>query len=223
MNEPEPLHLDPALPDELRDALSCYREVAPRPEAASRLLARVERELPAPTRPRWRVYLGLAVLTALLGPSALFLREHTPVASPVPAASVPAAVLEQPTHKPLVEHAAEPATEPAAEPIAEPVVRRAPAPAPKRSQPPDMAGELALLARAKRSLALDAARALALSEQHAALYPHGLLAEEREVIAIEALVRSGQLEQARLRATRFRAAHARSTHLARIEVILAAR
>ena len=55
---------------------------------------------------------------------------------------------------------------------------------------PRLRAELALLKRARVSVRSDPARALALTAEHAARFAAGTFAEEREVIAIEAL---GQL------------------------------
>jgi hypothetical protein len=53
--------------------------------------------------------------------------------------------------------------------------------------------ELALVDRARAALvARRWQAALAAAAEHAALYPAGILAEEREAIAIEALARSGR-------------------------------
>ena len=97
--------------------------------------------------------------------------------------------------------------------------RRAPALA-VVSAASDPAAELALLSRARRVLTSSPARTLALTTEHAQTYPRGVFAEEREVLAIEALVRAGQTEQAKARATAFTKAHPRSAHLERIGVIL---
>jgi hypothetical protein len=59
--------------------------------------------------------------------------------------------------------------------------------------------ELALLARARRSLLSRPAEALALAEEHARDHPHGALEEEREVLAIEALQKLGRVGAARRR------------------------
>ena len=60
----------------------------------------------------------------------------------------------------------------------------------------DPAAELALLMRARRVLLTTPLRTLELTEEHARDYPHGAFAEEREVLAIEAMVRADQREQA---------------------------
>ncbi len=72
--------------------------------------------------------------------------------------------------------------------------------------------ELELLGRARAALATDPRASLALCAQHARAYPDGALKEEREVLAIDALVASGQAERARARARRFERAFPRSVH-----------
>ena len=52
-------------------------------------------------------------------------------------------------------------------------------------------------------------------------FPDGMLVEERELIAIEALLRVGRREMADARAMRFRDAHPSSVHLPRLDRLLA--
>ncbi|HLK41360.1 MAG TPA: hypothetical protein VKU41_31635 [Polyangiaceae bacterium] len=81
-----------------------------------------------------------------------------------------------------------------------------PPPAPTPSAASSLAAERAILDRARASLASnDGKRALALTEDHARRYPLGLLGEEREAIAIQALVLEGRYDEARARAARFEA------------------
>ncbi len=63
--------------------------------------------------------------------------------------------------------------------------------------------EAELLERARRALASNPARALALTEQDRTRFPAGVLAQEREVIAIEALKRLGRSDEAARRAADF--------------------
>lgn len=88
----------------------------------------------------------------------------------------------------------------------------------KASQPPPKnRQETELLALAQKALAEGrAAQALELTRQHRAI-PGALLVQERERLAIEALVRLGRTAQARDRAARFRAAYPKSGYLPRIE------
>jgi hypothetical protein len=70
-----------------------------------------------------------------------------------------------------------------------------------------LAAEQALLDDAQRALSTGAAaRALAALDRHAARWPKGLLAEEREALAIRALDADGQRAAARRRAAAFHAA-----------------
>jgi hypothetical protein len=58
--------------------------------------------------------------------------------------------------------------------------------------------------------------ALDLAEQHARQFPAGQLAEEREVVAIEALLALGRTDEARTRTARFRARFPESPEGARL-------
>jgi hypothetical protein len=84
----------------------------------------------------------------------------------------------------------------------------------------DPLAELALLDRARRVMATNPARALALSEEHRQSYRNGQFAEERELLAIEALVGLQQRETAERRARAFSRAHPNSVHAHRLELIL---
>jgi hypothetical protein len=74
------------------------------------------------------------------------------------------------------------------------------------------ATELELLQRANAALKTEPAQALALAAQHRQLFPAGILAQEREVIAIKALVALGDSARARDSLTRFERAYPRSAH-----------
>src|SRR5438309_116226 len=60
--------------------------------------------------------------------------------------------------------------------------------------------EIDLIREAQDLLRTDPARALAIAERHRTHFPTGALAEEREVIAIDALCRLGRLAEAKTRA-----------------------
>ena len=77
--------------------------------------------------------------------------------------------------------------------------------------------EPALLEQARRVLASDPAAALALTAQAATLFPHGILAQEREVIAIEALRRLNRRAEADRRAAAFAKAFPGSVHQRAVE------
>jgi hypothetical protein len=86
-----------------------------------------------------------------------------------------------------------------------------------RKQAAEGLSEPALLEQARRSLSSSPATALALTGQHAARFPHGVLAQEREVIAIEALRRLGRSAEADGRAAAFARAFPGSAHQRRVE------
>ena len=80
--------------------------------------------------------------------------------------------------------------------------------------------EAAFLERARASLRSDPERALGLCEAHARQYPQGKLVIEREMVAIEALGRSGRKAEARSRGEAL-LAHARgSLYEDRIDALL---
>ncbi len=69
----------------------------------------------------------------------------------------------------------------------------------------DLAAETALLDRAHAALARgDAARALEAADAHARAFPRGQLAENRESVAVQALVHLGRNTEARARGATFR-------------------
>ncbi len=80
--------------------------------------------------------------------------------------------------------------------------------------------EAALIERARALMAKSPARALALTELHRRAFRTGELAPEREVLAIDALVRLHRRAEAVARADAFRAAHPHSIHASRISAIL---
>jgi hypothetical protein len=85
----------------------------------------------------------------------------------------------------------------------------------------DSGQELRLLARAHRIAADEPAVALALADEHARRFPAGLMDQEREMIAVTALVKLGRIAEARQRAERFAREHAGSAYLERMRGILA--
>jgi hypothetical protein len=72
--------------------------------------------------------------------------------------------------------------------------------------------EAALLERARRALSSNPALALELTRRHQTEFPRGVLRQEREVIAIEALRRLGKADQARERGSDFRREFPDSPH-----------
>lgn len=86
---------------------------------------------------------------------------------------------------------------------------------------PAMWDEPQLIERARKALASEPRRALALTQEHQRRFPAGALAVERDVIALEALARSGQSAEAARRARVFEAKYPNSIHLPRVRALLA--
>jgi hypothetical protein len=215
-------------PEQYRQAKSAYAGLAPRAERLEEMLARVEQAVQLPVAPpkAWlsaKSWLWLVPVLGLLGVALFFTqratrkelvvpaavaREQALRAAPVPSASA-LAIPVQPESTTAVE-------------VRESDKTSLPT-APRRTSslaPSDPLAELALLDRARRVMATNPARALALSEQHRQSYRSGQFAEERELLAIEALVRLHQPEAAERRARAFSRAHPNSVHAHRLEVIL---
>ncbi len=83
--------------------------------------------------------------------------------------------------------------------------------------PSSKPSEVSLIRAARSALQSDPRRALSLTRQHERLYPSGLLVQEREVLAIEALRALGQKGQARDKARSFRQQHPQSAHRPDVE------
>jgi hypothetical protein len=89
----------------------------------------------------------------------------------------------------------------------------------KPSALPDVAGgakdertEAELLESARNRLSASPGEALSLTQEHAARFPRGVLSQEREVLAIRALLALGRADEARARRDRFAAAYPGSAH-----------
>ena len=109
-------------------------------------------------------------------------------------------------------------TPPAPAPVARPVAPPPPEP-PLAEAPTDTMGEeRGLLDRARQDITRGLlGEAGALLDRHAAEFPSGQLAEEREALVIRLLVREGREREARLRAQRFRNLYPRSLQLPGID------
>jgi hypothetical protein len=80
--------------------------------------------------------------------------------------------------------------------------------------------ETALLGRAHQALASDPAHALSLTAQHQREYPSGVLRQESDLIAIEALEALGRHAEARASAASFRTRYPSSAHLRRLDRLI---
>ncbi len=84
----------------------------------------------------------------------------------------------------------------------------------------DPVAELALLKRARAAARSAPRRALVLVAEHAMRFPDGTFAQEREVIAVDALLASNDLAAARARAASFMQRFPGSAHARRIRELL---
>ena len=205
-------------PEPFREAKRTYREDGPSEEQLTRMLARVETAAVsetgssaprAPLKPwTWLVSavgaVGVALLLNAKEPPPLSLSE-----APVKPAAPRAPAL---THLPLVNRQTD----------ALPRGRGSQG-APTRPKPrvqSETMAELALLERARRVMANDPARALSLTDLHRRRYRMGQFEQERELLAIEALLSLGSVRAAEARAHRFVRSHAESVHIQRLEQLL---
>ena len=84
-----------------------------------------------------------------------------------------------------------------------------------------LAAEVKLVQRAQDALrGSRPAEALALCNDHAKRFPDGMVTQECEVIAVEALVKTGRKDEARRRADRFKARFPGSASIRRLDVLL---
>ncbi len=144
--------------------------------------------------------------------------EVSPPGSPAPLSALPTT----PRARPLGSSPTMHATSPPARAV--PVESTAPSstvPAEAVTVPAEaVESEVRILQRAQDALRVAPSRSLSICEEHASRFPNGLLSQEREVMAIDALTRLGRTDEATTRARRFRSAHPSSSHLGRIEVLV---
>jgi len=153
-------------------------------------------------------------VAALVAPATSAVPPRPEVPAPAPRPRVPS------DHRlPAVPPPA-PATPAPAAASAAPEPSTAAAPIATEPDLPVAESESAILQRAQDALSGSPARALAITDQHLARYPGGELAQEREVIAVSALLGMGRGAEARARAERFLAAYPTSGHRRRLEVLI---
>jgi hypothetical protein len=87
-----------------------------------------------------------------------------------------------------------------------------------RAATPALRSELELIAEAEREARSNPKLALRLAGEHQKRFPNGMLSEEREVLAIEALARLGQTAGAEARAQAFLQRYPTSGHRRRVEL-----
>jgi hypothetical protein len=136
---------------------------------------------------------------------------NVPEPRPAPVAA-PAAKPEEAPRAPSVAAAPNFAPEtPSAEPSTEP------RPAARSERRSSAELEVELLERARAALKNNPQYALSLTAEHKLRFPGGALAQEREVIAIEALKRLGREDQASLRSDEFSKNYPGSAHRRKLD------
>jgi len=130
--------------------------------------------------------------------------------------AVPAPPAPQPTRRSMQPSAALRSTRGS---VVTPASREA-RPAPPAVDP--LAEEVRLIGAAQQAVRTEARQALELTGEHRRRFPDGVLAQEREVLAIEALVRLGRSRSARQRAADFIRLHPSSSYRVRIGAALQA-
>ena len=226
---------DLAKSESLRGALREQGEEGPTSAQRARMFEQLADEvsqepitgdLPSAGKPlRKAVLWGAGML--LLGSAAWWASRTPAPGAPATAVAPVSAPKETNVPEPAVRHDAPvPALDPAPAPLLEkprpalhtrPKRASAPVPASPRVDP---VLELALLTKARRVLTVQPHTALEIAAEHERDYPQGLLTEEREVIAIEALVKLGRRAQAAQRAQRFLARFPGSAQRARLDQLL---
>ncbi len=102
-----------------------------------------------------------------------------------------------------------------------PTAALAPAKAPASAHDDDLQNERVLVEMARSALARgQPAQALDAANRHAAKFPGGQLAEERESIAIHALAAAGRKVEARLRGEAFKKRYPKSIFLPGVETVM---
>ncbi len=208
-----------ALPNELIASMQAHTDLGPSERELARI--RVGVRLSASKAPGGLKWLGVLSVLAGLGAAVWSMRapparKEAPRAAPIVAAP--------PTAQPTVVVEPTPSVVPEPSVVPKPLVRARRPPARVLPEAPaaDATAELALLRRARRVLASDPSAALGLTNEHLRSYPDGMFAEERELLAIEALSqrdRAAAIERARAFANKY----PRSVHQPRIEAALGAR
>ena len=225
---------------ELAAAIRDARSHAVDPRQVAQLARRLEHALSSrsaahgsSTPLRVRPWSRSALVALTLIGAGLWARMHLQAPPALPPAAEPR--LSNPGHA-----EAPPASVPAARASSgEPVPQSAPegssveahtrsAGAPRKGPPrtlsarkPERLDELGLLRSAQAALGEDAARSLALADEHFSRFPRGVFAEEREMLAIEALQKLRRRAAALARARAFVRDFPESAHARRVQALLA--
>lgn len=165
-----------------------------------------------------KVLSGVAIATALGGGGAVVATRMQPAPVEVPSAGLVARASSTSTGAPSVSASPLVLEEPlpSAVPSAK-VVKVVPS-SPASAAPAE--SEVKMLERAQDALRARPSEALAIADDHARRYPGGMLAQEREVIAIEALARTGRAADAKARAARFEQRFPGSAQIPRVRSLV---
>ncbi len=231
-DQPDPPRLadSPSSPVGLRDALRAASGDVASDAQLARLVQRLG-PLLGPVGPAapvavagkvLAVKLGLAGAALIVAGGGAWLLSASPPSPPLPAPT-PARVAASSKAEPVA--AASPNTLVA--PPSEPSVREDPSPPAgaaasaklhQKPTPPAQPSEAELLEQARATLKGDPARALQRANEHAARFPGGVLVQEREVLAIQALRQLGRNTEAERRAAAFAKAFPGSAFARKINV-----
>ena len=226
--ESDPGRLSKAAPESpLGRLLASAERDAPSDRELARLAERLaavldQAPVPAAVAPRssllTKVAVTVGVAAFFVGGLWVLRRPTTPPLAPQKPSSSPLTVVSAAPNVTGAAVAPAPSSSAAVAPApAQRVMPQKPAPDPLKSPSAEGPSEPVLLEQARRTLASSPATALALTNQHLARFPHGLLAQEREVIAIEALRRLGRNAEADRRAAAFAQAFPGSAHQRMVE------
>lgn len=182
-----------------------------------------------------KLVLAALVTSAAIGGGTGLVLHQTRATAPRENRGLPATATKP--MRPSIAPMGTPPTEPAA--IAMPVESPPDQPAPAMTPSPDKAkaaapsrnrragtgsaagdDEFPLLNRAHRALPRDPAGALALAEEHRRRFPGSSLDQERELIAITALVDLGRMAEARRKADQFARQYPASAYVGRIHTLV---
>ena len=160
-----------------------------------------------------KVLAGVAGAGLVAGVAWLAMRDE-PRSEPVMTSSAPSMVVEtaDTSQQSLRELPADSVEIPPTPPEIKTAPKSKPAASPAAKKGDSLAEEHRLLRAARGALPKDPARALALAREHERKFPQGILAQEREVIAIQALAAMGRGDDAREKADGFDEAYPGSPH-----------
>lgn len=222
-------------PEALLEDLVRATQMLPPPEQASRLEQKLSPWLDAKPTPvvASRGFAKIAI--AVVGVVAVVVLAQTHEESHMPGSKREASTWLPARRVDFVRHEAPSAPEklstdaPETTAVPKPTSSTRPKDLPARLEPATVAdsveaapvreSEVDYLRHAQAALATSPSEALKMADQHSSLYPRGILVQEREVIAIDALTRLGRRADAAARANAFREAFPRSAHLSRVTTL----